>query len=528
MKFKNLLQGMLACSLLCSLVVIQACDDDDEPKDTQAPEVTFTDLIEDMTVWNTVSISLEATDDQGINEIQVFADGNLITTLTASPFETSWDSNTVTDGEHTLKVIVTDKSGNSVEKEISVNVLNTLVTINVAADQLYSETDFSERGFVFLSDENGNVIAHQEYQNGNTIVFKSSTFNGEKFFLSEALVETRPGDDLVRLWTFAQIERGKTWVVMDDREDDDETYAGEANLKFTNLNVNSRYFAVSNGEDAYAEGLDTESTIGIRPNSKLYVTRDIIDEENVPIAYNLYPNIVVGDNTINLNLVNKQLTKVTISLPSDSEGSTTRITAYPVANTFTDPYSIGYHSSGTDVLTYDIYYPGTAFPTYYTESDYETPSIYYSRASTSQTFSLPQITNDIDFTFAANKLTYSATGDFDFFSTQYSGAGDDGPYWSFILPEGTNQIIPAIKLPTELSSFTVPDFGLPPHYTVYAFDEITDYDGLKTFIRSSTRSTDALYNKGKNYVEIVYKNPNFGGRVKSTGFVKAFGKIKKR
>src|SRR5687768_4915183 len=90
MKLKNLLQGMLACSLLCSLVVIQACDDDDEPKDTLAPEVSFTNLIEGMTVWNTVPISLDATDDQGIEEIQVFADGNLITTLTASPFETNW------------------------------------------------------------------------------------------------------------------------------------------------------------------------------------------------------------------------------------------------------------------------------------------------------------------------------------------------------------------------------------------------------------------------------------------------------
>lgn len=528
MNAKTLLLRIAVCFIIGSLFIIQACDDDDAPKDTLAPEVTFTNLTEDMTVWNTLSISLDASDDQGIDEIQVFVDGNLITTLTGSPFEASWDSNTVTDGEHILKVVVTDKSGNIVEKEISVNVLNTLVTINIAADQLYSGTDFSERGFVFLSDENGNVIAHQEYQNGNTIVFKSPTFNGEKFFLTEALAETRPGDDLFRVWTFAQIERGKTWVVMDDREDDDdETYAGEANLKFTNLNVNSTYYAVSNGEETAAYEFNTEQAIHIRNNSKLYVTRDINDEENAPMAYNLYPSVVIGNNTINLSLVNKQLTKVTVSLPADSEYSSTSITAYPVANTFTDSYSIGYFASGTDILTYDFYYPGTAFPTYYFETDYETQSVYYNRASTSQTFSLPQITNDIDFTFASNKLTYSATGDFDFFSIHLS-EGEDGPHWFFVLPEGANQIIPAIKLPAELSSFTVPAFGLPPFYQVYAFDEITDYDGLKAFIRSSTRSVDALYNEGKNYVDIVYKNPIFGGRTKPTGFVKAFGKIRKK
>lgn len=526
----TLLRGTAILCLLTCLFLFDACSDTDKPpKNATPPEIIFTNITTaGMTVWNTVEISMDANDDVGIETIEVFADENLIATLTARPFETSWDSYLVNDGAHTIKAIATDLDGNTAKVEISVNALNTLVTLSMADDQLYSETDFTERGFVFLSDEEGNLITNFEYHNGDDITLKSNTFEGEKFFLTEALYEVRPGEDLLRMWTFAQIERGKTWVVLDDREDDDETYAGEANLKFTNLNVNSTYYAVSNGEETAAYEFNTEQAIHIRNNSKLYVTRDINDEENAPMAYNLYPSVVIGDNTINLGLVNKALTKVTISLPADSEYSSTSIAAYPVANTFTDSYSIGYYASGTDILTYDIYYPGTAFPTYYTETDYETLSIYYRRASTSQTFSLPQITNDIDFTFAANKLTYSATGDFDFFSTQYSGAGDDGPYWSFFLPEGTNQIIPAIKLPTELSSFTVPDFGLPPHYTVYAFDEITDYDGLKAFIRSSTRSVDGLYNEGKNYVDIVYKNPVFGGRTKPTGFVNAFGKIRKK
>jgi hypothetical protein len=527
-KLKTLRGTIILCLLTFSLFLFEACDNEDEPKDTTPPEVSFANITPDMTVWNTVDISLDANDDLGIETIEVYADEDLVAILTASPYETSWDSYLAEDGAHTIKAIVTDVNGNTAEEEISVNVLNTLVTLSMADDQLYDEPDFSERGFIFLSDEEGNLISSMEYQNGSDITLKSNAFNGDKFFLTEALLSHEDGEpDELHLWTFTQIERGKNWVVIDNREED-ETYAGEAHLSFTNIAADVTYHAASNGEQTSAYTSKPASTISLRSNnSKLYVTRDPDDESYEPVAYNLYSNIIIGANTINLTSVNKPLTKVTLTVPEGSIYSTTSITAYPLANTYTESYDIGYFSSGTDVLVYDIFYPETAFPTYYTETDYETGDVYYRRGSNSQTFTLPPLTNDVDLSFATGKLTYSASGDIDFLSTQYENDIETS-YWSFILPKGTSQTIPALALPVELSSFDVPEFGFPPHYTVYDFDEITDYETLKTFIRSSTRSVDALYDEGKNFVDIVYKNPVPGGRVKSSKFLKAFDrKIRK-
>lgn len=527
-KIKTLSLKNFFCLLIASLLLLQACDDESEPKDTTAPEVSFTNITADMTVWNTVPISVNASDDKAIEKVDVFVGANLLTTLTESPFETTWDSNTVDDGTYIIKVVVTDESGNTAEAEISIKVLNTLVTINIPAHQLYQEEGYSERGFVFLSDDDGNVIASQEYQNGSTVALKSTDFNGERFFLSEVYLETYEDNDTqFQVRTFAAIERGKTWVLLTEFEEDD-LYAGEAGLNFTNFADDTNYRGVANRDVVYPDITHTEATVRlIKSPGKLYVVRDNYMDEEGPLAYNIYSGIVVGENTIDLSQVTKPLTKVVATFPEGTMFAGVGLTGYPVANDYTEPYEVGYFGTGSGVLTLDVYYPGTDFAGYFIETFYETENVYYSRGTNATTFDLPGIENDIDFSFANGKLSYSATGNFDLVSTSFENQTEDS-YWSLIFPEGTDKSIPVFDLPAELQSQTPPEFGTPAHYYVYDFEELDGYEDMKDFVRASSYSLDELYEDGKNYVDIRYQNPASGGRLKSSKPYRPFGRRERK
>jgi hypothetical protein len=518
----------VAVLLLLSFSIFQACDDD-EPKDTLAPEISITNLTESMNVWNTVTLELTASDNSALSQLELFVDNNLISTDAEDPFEFSWDSNTVADGAHTVKVVATDKSGNASEKSVTVNVLNTLVSFTTGAQQLNMDEDWKERGFVFLSDAEGKVIASQEYSNGSTVTLKSSSFNGEKFFLTEVLIELEDETSFARAWTYTAIERGKKWTLIDDRDNEDESYVGDADLTFINPTADFRYNGYSRDEYiGYGEFGGTSSIRLEKSPALLYLTKYPNDDQNVIApTYNLYSNIVVGENTINLSLANKALTKVSPAFPSDAIYSSVEIEGFAVANNFSDPYRVDYFSSSDPELT--VYYPGSAFPTYSTEIYYETGKIGYSRGTTSMNFSLPAISNNVAFAFNANKLSYTATGNQDLTSIMFFNQ-EETTYWSIALPQAsTSTVIPTIEIPEALKTFDFPSFSLPESFAVYDFEEISGYDDLMNYVRNSTMSIDGLYDAGKNWVDIQYYSSSTNGRMKNTRpSHKSFGKNLKK
>jgi hypothetical protein len=138
---------------------------------------------------------------------------------------------------------------------------------------------------------------------------------------------------------------------------------------------------------------------------------------------------------------------------------------------------------------------------------------YYSGSHTNL-FEVTEITNTVSFGFANEKLTYSAAGDFVFISTFFESADSE---WYLILPEGSDKVVPALKLPDLLKAFDIPAFGSPESYQVYKYDGIDDYNDLKTFISTSSYSIDELYDDGKNFTEITYSNlPSANGRSKTS------------
>jgi hypothetical protein len=521
---KNTLVKYLKISLFviltASAVWLSSCSDKDEPVDTSAPEVSFADLTANKAVWNIVPIKVAATDNAGITKVEVFVDGNLIKTITATPYETNWDSNTIADGSHTVKVIVTDAAGNKSEEEVIIVVKNVLVTLDFKDNQLDDFEGDKERGFIFLSDESGKLIVSAEYTNGQHLELKSPAFNGENFYLTEALYDEMVWEDglhySTRLWSFSNLDRNSKWVVLDDREgDDNETYAGEAELNFTNLAASAYYGAFSNGDGAGIYEMNTSATLRLRKSpSKLYVVRNNDGGTPAP-TYGLFSNIVTGANSnINLNSVNQALTKVIAAVPIEGADAEVDITAFPVAGNYDEPYYLGYFTShGEDVV---VYHPGAAFPTYYVENYFNTDDISYSRASTSEfgNFSIPA--HNVVFSFANNELTYTATGNFDFVTATFYSEGEKNyAYWRLLLPLGSNLSVPVLELPAVLTSFNVPVMGTPFMHGIDDLEAITNYDELKNFISNSDYSVDELFEYGKNYVEVDFYSSSSSGRKKT-------------
>ncbi len=81
-----------------------------------APNTTLTGL---------VLLEAEAEDDGAdIKQVQLLVDGNLVQAATISPFSFAWDSTTVSDGVHTLKVVASNTLDETGEAQVSVKVNN--------------------------------------------------------------------------------------------------------------------------------------------------------------------------------------------------------------------------------------------------------------------------------------------------------------------------------------------------------------------------------------------------------------------
>ena len=495
-------------TVLLGSIFLSSCnsDEDDEPaKDTVAPKVSFANLKDGADVWSTVSVSVNATDNDGVEKVDIYIDGTLTSTLTAGPFDLSWDSKTVTDGTHTIKAVVTDKSGNVTEKVISVTVKNVLVTINIASDQLTE----SQKGFIFLSDENGKLITSVEYKNGDgTVALKNGDFSGANFFLTETVITTDNSETSSATYTFSKIERNKSWVLV--KGSTTNVYVGTATLNYSKASKNGGYTLITNGQVTHGVTANvTSSDMKIKKSpSKVFVTRYELNDDR-PAAYHIYPGIVAGANNIDLSLINTPMTKSTITLPEGSIFSFIRLYASPTLYSFDEIYPMDAFFKDSD-LSYDFYYPDSSFPKYHSFFYYTTEDYLYRHASSKEFYSFDQITNNVAFNYSDGKLTYSANGDFDYFITIYE---NEMAGWYYVLPEGTAQVIPTLEIPSELNEFSLPSFGEPSGYSVYDVESFTDYEGLKSYIRQSTRSLYNIYETGSNYTGMTYPKKSTGGRV---------------
>ncbi len=94
--------------------------------DTTPPTAKISSPLAGATVSGTaVAVSGTAADNVGVTKVELYVDGTLYTSTTASAFNFSWNSTTKANGSHSLMVKAYDAAGNTGSASVSVNVSNT-------------------------------------------------------------------------------------------------------------------------------------------------------------------------------------------------------------------------------------------------------------------------------------------------------------------------------------------------------------------------------------------------------------------
>src|SRR5438552_6036386 len=93
--------------------------------DTQAPTVAITSPTTGSTLKGTVAVSVSASDNVGVTDVDLYANSVLIGSTTASIYTFSWNTSTVSNGSVVLKAVVYDAAGNHSNFITNVTVANT-------------------------------------------------------------------------------------------------------------------------------------------------------------------------------------------------------------------------------------------------------------------------------------------------------------------------------------------------------------------------------------------------------------------
>jgi hypothetical protein len=93
--------------------------------DTTLPDISLTMLEENAAVTGTIAFGAVASDDIGVAGVQFAVDGiNLGSEIAADPFQTNWNSTSVTNGAHVLTATARDAAGNQRTASVTVVVAN--------------------------------------------------------------------------------------------------------------------------------------------------------------------------------------------------------------------------------------------------------------------------------------------------------------------------------------------------------------------------------------------------------------------
>ena len=101
------------------------------------PTVSWQGLANNAVVSGTVTLTVNASDDNSVSGVEFFVDGTSIGTDQTAPYELSWDTTGLQNGDYTLMARATDTAGQTTETSVTVTVNNVVVDdppiVNIAS-----------------------------------------------------------------------------------------------------------------------------------------------------------------------------------------------------------------------------------------------------------------------------------------------------------------------------------------------------------------------------------------------------------
>jgi hypothetical protein len=95
--------------------------------DMTAPTVSITSPSNSTAVSGTVGISVSASDNVGVASVTVAVDGTTIGTMTAAPYNFSWNSTNALSGSHTITATARDAAYNAASSSVQVTINTTII-----------------------------------------------------------------------------------------------------------------------------------------------------------------------------------------------------------------------------------------------------------------------------------------------------------------------------------------------------------------------------------------------------------------
>ena len=162
----------ISCYALALSCLLASCKD--EMKDEEMPTVSITAPQADTKVWLETTLATEVMDNQGVSKVEFYLDGDLIGEATEAPYELTLDTKQYKDGKHVLRTVAYDGANNQSEAEREIEILNTLLTVEVENNHLDVAEDAydTERKWVIVADMEGNILQTEEAKNGTQYTFE--------------------------------------------------------------------------------------------------------------------------------------------------------------------------------------------------------------------------------------------------------------------------------------------------------------------------------------------------------------------
>jgi thermitase len=175
--------------------------------DSQAPVASITNPLGGAAVSGLVNVNVSASDNVGVNRVELRANGSLVGTDLTEPFQFSWDSSRVANGSVSLVATASEAAGNSkASAPVTVNVGNAVVA------------DTTPPTVLFASPGSGAKVS------GNVAVTTSASDNSgsaalkQQLYLDGKLVASATGGALSWNWNTRKATVGShtLTVVVDD------------------------------------------------------------------------------------------------------------------------------------------------------------------------------------------------------------------------------------------------------------------------------------------------------------------------
>ncbi|MBU2570147.1 MAG: S8 family serine peptidase [Gammaproteobacteria bacterium] len=181
--------------------------------DSEAPSVNIFSPTGGNTVSGLVEVEVNATDNVGVSEVTLYANGIYVGTDTTAPYQFSWDSNQVADGSVNLSATTIDAAGNEgVSSGVNVTVKNTIEQVEEVVDEPVEEVieDIAAPTVAISNPADGSRLSR--VVKINVSAEDDVAVANIQLFINGSLVSSADGNQLSHNWNTNRESRG-TYII---------------------------------------------------------------------------------------------------------------------------------------------------------------------------------------------------------------------------------------------------------------------------------------------------------------------------